>query len=312
MKFNREQFPLRIIKTIMAFIITLLLAPIFHCDNFFAGVGSLKSMRESLTLSVHSLFEQLFSNFIAFSFAIVYSLMFGLNLFSISFALLSLFIVIKKTNFIDTYLTAGFTLIAMMLLSSNETQLLNSGFERFYSNFFGMIIALIVNAIFFKPRHVHDLNKLLTKINQYVHIIMTHDYDQYTYIELKNTLAELDREKSIVSDELKVKFISKNRKSELNERLQEIILINAQAEVVFELGNLDKNFRDIMIPIIIRLNYVKHYQSENSKILEIRQEIRSLYFDYTSDTNFFTNTEFLSKLNTYINLLQDNCLNYNN
>ena len=157
MKFNLNVLPLRIIKTVLAFFITLILSPIFHCDPFFAGIGSLKSMRESLSLSIYTLFEQLASTFIAFVIAIIISFFFGINPFSVTLALLILFLIIKRIDSIDTYLTSAFTLIALMMLSNDQAELLSNSFIRFYSLFFGMSVALIINAILFKPKKVDDI-----------------------------------------------------------------------------------------------------------------------------------------------------------
>lgn len=302
----REILPLRIIKTVLAFLIALLLSPIFQCDNFFAGVGSLKSMKESLTLSVQSLLEQLFSNFIGFVFAIMYSYIFGINPFSIAFAIFSLFIVIKKINFIDTYLTAGFTLVAIMMLSANETEILNRGFDRFYSTAFGMLVALIINAIFFKPKNTDDLNKLLFKLNEFVHIYITHDLEEYAFLEIQQTLEEIEREKTIIDGEKNVFFSSKAKKEKLEENLTEIEISEAQVNVVLELEKIDDELKNKMIPILIRLNYIKQYSTDDKEeIANIKKEIKQLYTDYTDDSNFFTNTQFLSDLNIYINLLRD-------
>lgn len=305
MKFDRNQFPLRIIKTVIAFFLSLALSQFFYCDRFFAGIGALKSMRESLTLSIYALFEQLLSNLIAFVFAIIYAYAFGLNAYSISFALLSLFLVIKKVNFIDTYLTAAFTLIAIMMLSKSPEALIDRSFDRFYSTFFGMFIALLVNAILFRPRNTHDLTQILIKLNQYVHIFMTHDLDEVAYLELKDALDELTREKNIINEELKVSFLSKEKKERLYESLVEVNIVEAQTNSVFELPDLDEEFRDAMIPIIIKLNQIKQYPNEKDEIPEIKKQIKSLYNEYTNDDNFFTNTNFLSDLNIYINLLRE-------
>ncbi|MDF9866709.1 uncharacterized membrane protein YgaE (UPF0421/DUF939 family) [Bacilli bacterium PM5-3] len=305
MKTKINALPLRILKTVFAFFISLVLSPFFHCESFFAGIGSLKSMRESLTLSIHALFEQMSSNFIAFIFAIVYSYLFGLNPYSISFALLCLFIIIKKINFIDTYLTAAFTLVALMMLASDQTDLISRSFDRLYSTFFGMLIALIVNAILFRPRKADDLNQILLKLNQYIHIFMAHDLEEYSYIELKNTLDELKKEKSIAKEELNVKYISQTKKQDLIERLIEINLVEAQTQVVFELPNINDDFKEAIIPIIIQLNKIKQYPSEKDEIPSIKKEIKSLYTEYTNDENFFVNTNFLSNLNIYIDLLRE-------
>ncbi|MDL2211873.1 aromatic acid exporter family protein [Erysipelotrichaceae bacterium OttesenSCG-928-M19] len=307
MKINVNVLPLRIIKTVIAFFISLVLSPYFYCDSFFAGIGSLKSMRESLTLSIQSLFEQLLSNFIAIVFAVIYSFIFGLNVFSISFALLSLLLVIKRVNFIDTYLAAAFTLLAVMLLSDSQTELLNRSFDRFYSTFFGMVIALIVNAAIFRPKNIDNLNQILIKLNNYVHIIMAHDLDEYAYLELQNTLADLEREKNIATEELNVRFISKNKRISLYDRLNQISVVETQAEVIFDLFNLDLDFRDEIIPIIIKLNGISQYPSDenNNEIVNIKDEIKILYNQYTNDENFFKHTNFLSNLNVYINTLTE-------
>jgi uncharacterized membrane protein YgaE (UPF0421/DUF939 family) len=300
MKFDISIFPLRIIKTVLAFFISLILAPIFQCDSFFAGIGSLKSMKQSLSLSIYALFEQLASTFIAFIFAIVSSFLFGINPYSVTIALLLLFLAIKQIDSIDTYLTSAFTLLAIMLLSNDQTELINNSFIRFYSLFFGMSIALIINATLFKPKKIDDINQILIKLNHFVHIYMQHDLDEVAYIEVKNTLEELDHEKEIAEEELKIRFISAERRLKLQQKLGEINIANAQTDVMFELQNLDEEFREQVIPIIIKLNGIKQYLNDRDELINIKRELKSLYADYTNNDNFFKNTQFLSTLNIYL------------
>ena len=305
MKLNLNFLPLRIIKTVVAFFITLILAPFFQCDSFFAGIGSLKSMRQSLSLSIYALVEQLSSNFIAFILAIMFAYTLGLNPFSISLALLILFLVIKQIESIDTYLTSAFTLVAIMLLSNSTEELLTHSFDRFYSLTFGMIIALIVNAVLFKPKKVEDLNQLLIKLNQYIHLYINHGLEEYSYLEIKNTLEELEKEKVIAQEELSIRYIPQEKKTRLQARLDEIAIVEAQTDVVFELPYLDDNFRELMIPIIIRLNAIKQYLNDTDELIQIKQELKELYHQHTTDDTFFENTKFLAILNIYVELLLD-------
>lgn len=77
MKINFEVLPLRIIKTVIAFFISITLAPILNIDTFFAGLGSLKTMSQSITLSIQVVLEQMFANMIAFIYAIIYASIFA-------------------------------------------------------------------------------------------------------------------------------------------------------------------------------------------------------------------------------------------
>lgn len=301
----KEMFPLRIIKTVIAFLISLILAPYFYCDSFFAGLGSLRSMRESLTLSIYSLIEQVFANFLAFAIAVISSTLLGLNPYSVSLALFILFILIKKLDFYDSYLAAGVTLVAIMLLSKDQAELIDRAFDRFYSTLFGMLIALIVNGLLFKPKKIDDLTNVLDKLNEYVHIYMSHDLDEYAYLELHNTLVTLESERSIIEDELNSKLIAKKKKELLNVSLIEIDIVNAQCEAVFQLPYLHDDFRNSIIPVIIKLNSIKQYPSDKSEIPTIKETIKQMYNEHTTDDSFFVNTSFLSKLNDYINLLQE-------
>lgn len=306
MKQIRDVLPLRIIKTTIAFLVSLLLAPIFYCDPFFAGLGSFKSMRESLTLSLNALLEQLLANFIGFVFAIVYGYFFGINPFSVTFAVFCLFIIIKKANLFDTYLNAGFTLVAIMMLSINEADILSRGVERFISTALGLVIALIINALLFRPKKTQDLNQLLFKINEFVHIYITHGLEEYAFLEINQTLEELRDEKAILSAEKKVFISSKAKKEKIREKLLEIEISEAQASVVLELEKIDEQLRELMIPIFIRLNYIKQYCADDKdEIADIKKEIKRLYVEHTDDSNFFTHTQFLSDLNSYINIIRD-------
>ncbi|MEG0283325.1 MAG: aromatic acid exporter family protein [Erysipelotrichales bacterium] len=307
MKVVKDILPLRIIKTSIAFLISLLLAPFFYCDSFFASLGSLRSMRESLTLSFQTFIEQIIANGLAFVFAILYASLLGITPISTSLALFTLLIFIKKLNFYDAYMAAAMVLAAIMLLSDDQADLIDSAFVRFFSSIFGMVIAVLVNSIVFKPRKDSDLEEILYRLNEYMHIFMDHDCEEYAYLELKATLDDLHREKSLIKDELRSIILPKAKKQALQEHLIEIEIVEAQAHAVLELPGLADDFRKAIIPVIIKLNYIKHYlnDDEDNEIPAIKKEIKNIYAEHTDDSNFFTHTRFLSDLNVYINLIRD-------
>lgn len=302
-KFIKETFPLRIIKTAIAFLLSLSLAPIFKIDSFFAGVGALKTMQPSITLSIKEIFNQTFANIIGIIFAVAFSLIFGINPFSVSVALLSLFLVIKYTNVQETYLTAAFVLIAVMFLSTNQQELYERAFTRTIANIFGMIIALIVNIILFRPKKGEELEVILRRLNEVIHLYMSNGLDEYSASLITQNLEDLKSERDIIKNELNVSFISSNRKAILRDRLKEVEIVIAQVDMVKELPTLSNDLVEEIIPIIIQLNFIKHYEQDKSKIPEIKDDIRKVYLNNTSKYDFFSNSSFLSALNNYLNLL---------
>lgn len=303
MKVNIELLPLRIIKTVIAFFISISLAPLLGIDMFFSGLGSLKTMSQSITLSIQVVLEQMFSNFIAFVYAIIYASIFGINALSISFALLTLFVSIKKMSFFDTYITSAVTLIAIMMLSTNQHDLLSSAFVRIIATFFGMIVALIINVFIFRPKPIKDNSETLQKINEYIHIYIKNDYEDYIQLLILEQVSKLDKEKNIIDEELKFAFNSKNKILRLNQQLLEIDIAKSHVDLVFELKTLDDNFQVIILPLLLRLNFIKQYQNDKDEIIEISKEIKNLFNQFTNDENFFINTKFLNRLIDYIELL---------
>ncbi len=303
MNINFDVLPLRIIKTVIAFFISISLAPILHIDTFFAGLGSLKTMSQSITLSFQVVLEQMFANMIAFIYAVIYASIFGLNVVSISFALLTLFISIKKMNIFDTYIAAGVTLIAIMLFANNQQDLLDSAFIRIFSTFIGMIIALVINIIIFKPKPLKNINETLQTINEYLHIYLNNNYEDYVYLQINKQLDTLEKEKVIIEEELKFTFNKKEKIQRLTNQLLEIEIAKSQVEVAFEVQKLKPEIQDIIIPILLKLNYIKQYPNDKDEIIQIKKQLKSIYNEYTDDGNFFTNTRFLSTLSNYIALL---------
>lgn len=305
MKMNADILPLRIIKTTIAFFISITLAPLLNIDSFFAGLGSLKTMSQSITLSIQVVLEQMFANLMGFIYAIIYASIFGLNAISITFAFLTLFLSIKKIKFFDTYIPAGVTLIAIMMFSNNQQDLLDSAFMRILSTFIGMIIALIINIIIFRPKPSRDTAHTLQTLNEYIHIYLNNNYEEYIYLQINEQLQKLDKEKSIIDEELKFAFNKQEKIQRLNDQLLEIEIAHKQVDVIFEIQKLKPEIQEILIPILLQLNYIKQYPNDKEEIIQIKKQVKAIYNEYTDDTNFFTNTRFLSTLSNYIELLLD-------
>lgn len=298
-----ELLPLRIIKTVIAFFISISIAPILNIDMFFSGLGSLKTMSQSITLSIQVVLEQMFSNFIAFVYAVLYASIFGINPFSISFALLTLFVTIKKISFFETYITSAVALIAIMIFSSTQHDLFSSAFVRIIATFFGMFVALFLNIILFRPKPIKDNSETLQKINEYIHIYLNNNFEEYIHLSIVKQLDKLDKEKAIIEDELRFVFNSKEKIQCLNKQLLEIEIAKSHSDLVFSIKSLDETNQNIFIPIIKRLNFIKQYPNDKEELIIIKNDIKHIYNQYTNDNNFFSNTRFLSKLSNYIELL---------
>ncbi|WP_423363784.1 FUSC family protein [Mycoplasma sp. P36-A1] len=304
-RYIKDNFPLRIIKTCIGFFISLITAPLFGIDSFFAGVGSLKTMQQSIYLSINEILNQTFANIIGVVFAIVFSLLFGINAFSVSIAIFCLFLVIKHTNIQETYLTAAFVLFSILYLSNNMESLFDRSFIRIVANIYGMFVALLVNIILFRPKKGDDLNKVVKYLNRFIHIYMANDQDEYSALAINSYLSDLKDERDIIKKELKLRFISKSRKNMLLERLKEVELVLSQVDVIVELPLLSPDLRDEIIPVLKQLDFIRHYEQDKSKIPNIRDQIRKIYLNNTSKYDFFSNSSFLASLNDYLNKLYE-------
>lgn len=303
-----EFLPMRIIKSAIAIFIAQIVGPLVGGDRLFASLGALKSMRESIALSIQSLLEQSFANFLGLVFSLIYGYFFGISPVTISLAILTLFLAIKAIGFEETYMSAGLTLIAIMLLSHTEQDLLARGFNRFYSTLVGMIIALAINFLIFRPKPKIVLQDVLLSINNSVDQYLKTGLDQDAYNVIKENISDLEHEQKIIRFESKAWVRTKRQKKILAEEKSNIIVTQALLEAVFSIQTLDDELQKEMIDILSRLNYIhKHDLAENKldELMNIKQDIKHLYLDHTDNSNFFKNTEFLSKLNIYINTLKE-------
>lgn len=307
LKFIRNNFPLRIIKTSIAILVSLLVGPLLGMDRYFVAIGALKSMRETIALSFQSALEQSFANLIGFAFALLYAYLFGINPFSIALAIFSLFMVIKFTKFHETYLPAAMATLAFMILTKDTPDMFPKGVDRFLSTLFGIGIALAVNIIIFRPQHINKLKKVMNRINSSVHLYLKKGLSSEEYDNIQNNVNDLNRLKHLVDAEKKTWTTLKSKKTALEIESRSIQLTLALLEAIKNLETLDDDFQYQMINILIRLNYIQQRGltvESLDEIMQIKQQIKTDYQEYTDDSNFFRNTEFLSKLNIYINLLK--------
>lgn len=303
-----ERLPLRIIKSAIAIFVAQIVAPLIGGDHLFSSLGALKSMRESIALSIQSILEQSFSNFLGLVFSLVYGYFFGITPFTVALAVLTLFLAIKAIHFEETYMSAGLTLIAIMVLSHTEEDLLNRGFNRFYSTLIGMVIALAINFLIFRPKPKKALQDVLLNINNSVDRYLTTGLDSEAYKVIEDNIQDLEHEQKIIKFESKAWIRTKKQKQLLSEEKANIVVTQALLEAVFSLQTLDEALQKEMISILSRLNFIhKHDLAENKldELMKIKQDIKYLYLEYTDNSNFFKNTEFLSKLNIYINSLKE-------
>lgn len=206
-------------------------------------------------------------------------------------------------TFFDTYITAAVTLIAIMMLTNNQQDLLDSAFIRIAATFFGMIVALLINILVFRPKPIKNINETLQTLNEYIHIYLNNNYEEYVYLQINEQLQKLEKEQIIIDEELKFMFNNKEKIQRLNNQLLEIKIAQNQADVVFEVQKLKPEIQEILIPILLQLNYIKQYPNDKDEIIQVKKEIKEIYNEYTDDTNFFTNTRFLGALSNYIELL---------
>lgn len=308
LKTIRENFPLRIIKSSLAILVSQIIGPLLGMDRYFVCIGALKSMRESITLSIQSALEQSFANFIGFIFAMLYAYLFGVNPFSIALAVFSLFMVIKFTKFHETYVPAGVTMLAIMIMSKDTPEMLPKGIDRFLSTLFGIGVALLVNIVIFRPKNKVQLKKVLNHINASIHLYLKKNFSKEEYDNIQDNLSELNRLKRVVDAESKTWTTLKRQKLTLEAESKSIDLTLSLLEAIKSLETLEEDYQEQMIKILIRLNYIQQSRQASEsldELMQIKQQIKRDYQDYTNDSNFFKNTEFLSKLNIYINLLKN-------
>lgn len=300
-----ERLPLRIIKTTISFFIGMVIGPLINLDIFYCAVGSLYSLKESITLSVRAAIDILIANIFAFVVAIVFALVFGITPLSTTAALFTLFLILKQLKLTSTLSSSGFVMASLMILSTDQNNLVDRGFLRFFSLVIGMLIALLVNILVFRPKRNEDLFNTTHRLNELIHIYMTHDLDEDANHNIDEELVKVNYVKRIVNNEEKSPFILDDKKEQLKDALFEIEVLEAQLKVVRNMHNLAPKFREKMVPILIELNQIKHGLGDDRDIKRIKKDIKALYNRYTKDDNFFTNTSFLSDLNMYVNLLRD-------
>jgi uncharacterized membrane protein YgaE (UPF0421/DUF939 family) len=301
-----DRLPLRIIKTTISFFIGMVIGPLINLDTFYCAVGSLYSLKESITLSVRAAIEILLANLFAFIIATVFALIFGITPLSATAAMFTLFLFIKKVNLTSALSSSGFVMASLMLLSSDQTNLVDRGILRFFSLVIGMLIALLINILVFRPKRNEDLFNTTHRLTELIHIYMTHDLDDQANHDIDEELVKVNYVKNIINNEKRSPFILDDKKEQLKDALFEIEVLEAQLKVVRNMHNLSPKFREKIIPILIELNQIKHGLGDKRDIKRIKKEIKALYNRYTKDDNFFTNTNFLSDLNIYVNLLRDN------
>lgn len=301
-----EKLPLRIIKTTISFFIGMVIGPLINLDIFYCAVGSLYSLKESITLSVRAAIDILLANLFAFIVATVFALLFGITPLSTTAAMFTLFLIVKKVKLTSALSSSGFVMASLMLLSTDQTNLVDRGFLRFFSLVIGMIIALLVNILVFRPKRNEELFNTTHRLGELVHIYMTHDLDDQANHEIDDELVKVNYVKNIINNEKRSPFILDEKKVQLKDALFEIEVLEAQLKVVRNMHNLSPKFREKVIPILIELNQIKHGLGDDKDIKRIKKEIKILYNRYTKDDNFFTNTNFLSDLNIYVNILRDN------
>ena len=300
----RDLLPLRILKTVLAFFISISIAPILHIDVFFAGLGSLRSMRESLILSLSTLLEQTIATALAFIISLLAAIIFGISPISITIALLALFLIIKLFNFNDSYLPAGITLIAVMCLSTSVEGIYDSAIMRFVAIVLGTIISLLVNSLLFRPKKYKDVKSVIYQLHQLSQYYISHNLDEYTYLEINSNLEDLEAEERVLNEELSIYILTKPRKEKIRNYLEEIELSKAQCKCIVELTTISDEFREEIIPIINQLFFIKQYSNDINEISSIKKELRRLYYEHTNDDVFYAHTMFLSNMNSYINLLR--------
>lgn len=168
----RERLPLRIMKTSFSVFLAATLATLLGFENnFFAGLGAVKSMGFSVRESFETMKNQMIANAMAaiVSLGVVFTL--GISPLS---AGVGIFIVLTILNFFKlkgTHVMAGITLCSIVLVSDTATTVMIRAYDRFMLMSIGLIISFLVNILIFRPNYQikvdEYLHGLVKKTNQF-------------------------------------------------------------------------------------------------------------------------------------------------
>lgn len=161
----RSKLPLRIIKTCISLFISYITLPLFTpFTPFFAGIGAMRGLRESMSLSVSALKEQTIANLIGMTVAFIFGIFFGSSAITATLAVFVLFLIIKHLGWHDSYVVAAITMTSILLLANDNYMLFLRGFDRVFATLYGMLVAFVINFFVFKPNFESDINEGLKRV----------------------------------------------------------------------------------------------------------------------------------------------------
>lgn len=201
----RKKLPLRIIKTCLSLFISYATLPLIApFTPFFAGIGAMKAMRKTMALSVETLREQTLANVIGMVVAIIFGVLFGTSPLVVTLAVFTLFMILKKFDWKDSYVMAAITMTSIMLLATDTQMLFDRGFDRVFATLYGMIIAFLVNFILFRPNYVDEIKEYVNAISVLSHRWLKNGACRNTtLIEINTSLLELNELLELVAGEYK-------------------------------------------------------------------------------------------------------------
>lgn len=318
----KQQIPMRIIKSGIAVALAYVTMPLFISGTqFYASMGALRTMRESIAGSIQIIIQQLIANFVGFAFAAFFGFIFGINIFSVSLGIMALFLVIKYAKLGDSYLMAGVTLMSIMLLATDDATLVQRGFDRFISTGYGMIIAFIVNIAIFRPKFSNDIEMILTMISEKIDrwFASGSEKEQSTiFNQLSESTDQLESKIGLIRQDMRTKLATRNDKrlqhkifaTIMNSTRQELRIIKALG--VFErdeYGNLYTLIHSLFViehDVIIDIFAMESYRHYWELIIhDTQNEIYRLMQDHLvyTDSRFNDTVALMHALTIYFDYL---------
>ncbi|MGL5512050.1 MAG: FUSC family protein, partial [Sporomusa sp.] len=155
----------RIIKTGVAVTITLYICKTFNLEPaFFGAISAVVNMQPSIFLTVKTAKDQVLAHILGVTVALLFGYLFGNNSLSMGFITI-LLIYLHISLKLQSNITMGIV-AALFVLSSSAEQFIPHALTRTAVIFIGLIIAMLVNILFWPPRYKQNFKEKLLASNQ--------------------------------------------------------------------------------------------------------------------------------------------------
>ncbi len=164
---NQMQIGARIIKTGIAVTITMFICKTFQLEPaVFGAVSAVINMQPSIFLSFKTLRDQFLVHLLAVTIAIALGYLVGGNPLSMGFITILIILLYRQIQMQNGIATG--VVAAVFILSSSPDEFLLHAWMRTEVIFIGLFTAMLINVLFWPPRHQQKFREKLYECNQAV------------------------------------------------------------------------------------------------------------------------------------------------